>query len=222
MDAEKPTEMQLQLAAKLPIENASSMTRGQLSRTFAKMLGFVDDDGETIEKIDAAIDSINPNCQYALTLYQRGKKQIVDVLQFEDLQYDDKDRIFLECVVPVIDRSDGPAHHVPEWDDKTIDITIDKLLFYRALPANFADKCQDSFSMDHYRKTVAGGVKHVRTIMGIEPDVNPIAVPKEPQSAKARKPSERSRPVVEKKSTGCLSLLIGIAVSLWIGITVAA
>jgi len=122
-DQEKPTELQRRLAEKLQVENAATMTKNQLSRTFSKML--YDQEGVgSDEKVERAIESAKPKCEYALTLYKKGSKYFIDALEFADTQYDEKNRIFVECIIPVIDRTDGPDHLVPEWDDKYINLTM--------------------------------------------------------------------------------------------------
>ncbi|MCD0459215.1 hypothetical protein [Roseiconus lacunae] len=228
MNESEPTDLQLRLAERLEIENPSGMTRRQLSSIFEKMLdpAFDDYEGLIHEKIESAIEEINPDCQYALTLYQRGKKTIVDVLQFDGIQYDDRNRIYIECVVPVIDRTDGPAHYVPEWGDKSVDLTIDKILFFRELPADFPDQCQAVFSMDHYRKTIDWGKSLVRSILGVEPDTNPIAnltererIAIEREANQVATAVSRTQPNVERRSTGCLVLLIGFGSCVWFGAT---
>ncbi len=216
MNPDKPTDMQLRLAERLDIKNAVGMTRAALSRLFTKMLdpAFDDYQGDVLLKIDAAIEAITPKCRYALTLYQHGGKQIVDVLQFEDMHYDEKG-IYLECNVPVIDRTEGPAYYVPEWGDKTVEVKIDKILFYRELPADFEDKCQADFSMDRYRQTIISGMEQVRKQMGIEPDVNPIAIPKDIERKAIRSKPKPSAST--SKATRSLLLLACLAVLVVLG-----
>lgn len=200
MNAEKPTELQLRIAEKLHIGNATSMTKAQLNKTFAEMLdpAFDDYEGKVIDQIDDAINASTPTCRYALTLYQKGTKHIVDVLQFEGMQSDDSNRIYLECTIPQIDRSGGAGFYCPEWNDKLIEITIDKILFFFELPDDYDDRSHSDFNMDYYRQTVLKGVNHARTAFGVEPDVNPIAIPKQ---AKPNAIPTTAQPVTSTRAT---------------------
>ena len=208
--ANQPTDLQLEFAKELGVENAASMSKGELTRTFTKMLACVDDYDEIMDAVQAIAGDLLED-RYALTLYQKGQKYIVDVLHYYPLDLDEKNRFYFECEVPKIDRSYGPDEHIPEWGDKTIDLSIDKIIFYRELPESIVDS-----TMDHYRQTIAWGVEKVRE-MGIEADVNPIAKPPKPRKQRqVSQPRVSQRQVSPEKASGCgclvlLTLILSLA-----------
>jgi len=170
-----------------------SANRVEFQRQIAKRLA-ADEDGEIFPELESEIDKLS--MRTVLIVYEKGKNTVVDIVEVEHLEDDDKGNLSVAFLAPKLDRSIGEMEF-----DKDLSIRVEKIVSIKVL----SEDTYANIEPKDYKNAIAWAVDQLRTI-GIEATTTVLGKPT--KETRPVHPDTMILPPAPESKSGCLGVLL--------------